>query len=771
MIYEDFELLATDAQVIEEKGGKQVAFRVRVPQSPAGEIIKGIPTGYDAREMRELLRGWEQRELGWQDVIRLGYRLGMILFPPPVRDVLVRSLDLVKAQGKGLRIRLLLEDKEPTQSEQNLPRDIQKSQGELPNIPWEYALLNRGGGEAAVTDFLALIPNVSIVRHQAATLRAWDVKAELPARMVVALASPTGYATLDLDKERQYIEQALKENPHIKSTFVTNATLESLKDIEKTHLFHFAGHGDFEKRMGSQPGQVEGEGAIVLENEHGDAAPFSVGQLALRLRHAGVRVAVLGTCQSGRRDDVNVWSGVAGALLKAGLGAVVGMQHTILDKSAVAFAGAFYKALVAGLPIDEAVTNGRLAVAHTDARGWGVPVLYLRAQDGIVFPEFADNPTLAETREHLLDIAQAQVVAVRYPYFLAAPAKLRRSFDTFIKGRIKGFVGRQFVFDALDEFLRTHNSGYFVIRGVPGIGKSALMAKLVNDRGYVHHFNIATQNIRSRQSFLENACAQLIARYRLKHEELPSNATDDGGFLVKCLEEATANHGNHPVVLAIDALDESDRLGLAPTVNSLYLPEDLPEGAYIAVTTRHLAELRLHVAQRQILDLEADSEGNLRDISVYIETYVQREAMQARLTGWGVDVESFVAALRKKSQGNFMYLRHVLPAIEQGKFVKGTLDELPEGLMEYYQRHWRQMREGNESEFDAVYEPVVYAFAIAPAPVTVEKVAAWMELSQRQVKKAIERWREFLEEEVVDGQHLYRIYHLNFQEFLREQVE
>ncbi|MCP4544670.1 MAG: ATP-binding protein [Chloroflexi bacterium] len=358
-----------------------------------------------------------------------------------------------------------------------------------------------------------------------------------------------------------------------------------------------------------------------------------------------------------------------------------------------------------------------------------------------------------------------------YSYFKARPANLHRSFDVLMRDKLRGFVGRQFVFDALDEFLRTHDSGYFIIRGVPGIGKSALMAKLVNDRGYIHHFNIASQNIRSARVFLENACAQLITRYGLKHEELPPRAFDDSGFLMQCLGEAAANSENHPIVLAVDALDEADRLGLAAAVNTLYLPPSLPKGVYIVVTTRPLDDLRLQVSQQQALDLEADSEGNLQDITTYIETYAQREAMRERLTAWGVNAEQFVAGLRKKSQGNFMYLVYVLPAIEQGKFIKGTLDELPYGLMAYYQCHWRQMREGNESEFDAVYEPIVCILGVAQEPVTVQQIANWTKLNHGQIKTNIRLWREFLEDEQVESERRYRIYHASFQDFLREQVD
>jgi hypothetical protein len=368
----------------------------------------------------------------------------------------------------------------------------------------------------------------------------------------------------------------------------------------------------------------------------------------------------------------------------------------------------------------------------------------------------------------------AQVTGVElnvYSYHKATPANLRRSFDALMKDKLRGFVGREFVFEAVDDFLQTQDSGYLIIRGVPGIGKTALMAKLVNDRGYVRHYNIASQNIRSTRIFLENASAQVIARYGLEHEEIPPRAFDDSGFLVQCLSEAAADPRNHPIVLAIDALDEADRLGMPAAVNTLYLPFSLPEGVYVILTTRPLDDLRLSVAQQRVLDLEADSEGNLRDITTYIEIYVQRAEMQARLAAWKVSPEQFVAALRTKSQGNFMYLYYVLPAIEEGRFVKGTLDELPDGLLAYYQRHWRQMREGNESVFDEVYEPIVCILGVAQEPVTAQQIANWTKLAQGQVKTSIRLWREFLEEEQVEGERCFRIYHASFQDFLKEQVD
>jgi len=87
------------------------------------------------------------------------------------------------------------------------------------------------------------------------------------------------------------------------------------------------------------------------------------------------------------------------------------MQYEVLDHYAIAFSEIFYAALAAGLSVDEAVAAGRLAMLGQDASNqrkreavpelsdsnyvsnenpanvqWGVPVLYMRSADSIIFP-------------------------------------------------------------------------------------------------------------------------------------------------------------------------------------------------------------------------------------------------------------------------------------------------------------------------------------------------------------------------------------------------
>ena len=54
--------------------------------------------------------------------------------------------------------------------------------------------------------------------------------------------------------------------------------------------------------------------------------------------------------------------------------------------------------------------------------------------------------------------------------------------------------------------------------------------------------------------------------------------------------------------------------------------------------------------------------------------------------------EEFVTAVAQKSEKKFMYLRHVLDEIESGTYNDVNLNDLPAGLLQYYQKHWVQMK-------------------------------------------------------------------------------
>ncbi len=69
---------------------------------------------------------------------------------------------------------------------------------------------------------------------------------------------------------------------------------------------------------------------------------------------------------------------------------MVAMQYAIPDNSAVIFSRTLYRALADGWPLDAAVTEGRKAISARvteDDMDWGIPVLFMRSSDGILWVE------------------------------------------------------------------------------------------------------------------------------------------------------------------------------------------------------------------------------------------------------------------------------------------------------------------------------------------------------------------------------------------------
>ena len=312
---------------------------------------------------------------------------------------------LLAAAGKGVRLRL------------RLPRI-------LAGLPWEYTYVDRAGGDG-MDGFLALDPRVAFVRDEVfGTLPVTPVSGDL--RVVVALASAPDLERLDLAAELKIISTAINGVPGATLTAVENATLARLQAaVPGAHIFHFAGHGDFAREMGDLPGTYTGTGVLAFQDQRVDAE-----QLGINLRGQQIRLAVLAGCETGRREGLSVWSGIAPALTKVDIPAVVANQYSIKDTSAIAFSERFYQALAGGLPLEDAVAAGRLAVYNQDpdGRDWGVPVLYLRAANGHLF-EGVTNPAL---REQARNAAQADIV-VRTgkvgPHGIVYGAELHEALD------------------------------------------------------------------------------------------------------------------------------------------------------------------------------------------------------------------------------------------------------------------------------------------------------------------------------------------------------
>lgn len=354
-----------------------------------------------------------------------------------------------------------------------------------------------------------------------------------------------------------------------------------------------------------------------------------------------------------------------------------------------------------------------------------------------------------------------------------------RDFRDYIDEKTSRFVGRRFLFAALDRFCDTYPRGYFIIRGEPGIGKTAFAAQLVKTRELIHHFNIRAEGVTTTQAFVENISAQLITRYGLGIERIPPDSGRDATFLLSLLKQASQKleHGAKLIVV-VDALDEADSPQMGG--NPLYLPLLLPESCYIVVTTRPTNDPRSPpfktLGEQEFFRLDDELAENQADAAKFIEQFLDRPGLEAYCRAHKLSGRNLVERLTQASEGNFMYLRYVLPEIESGQYHSLNAAELPIGLYRYYEDHWERMKGlGGEAWFDYKLL-IVAALTVVREPVSIELLETFSGISNRpRTREVIQEWSAFIEEKRVakgDGSEVrYRIYHASFHDFLASKPE
>jgi hypothetical protein len=340
-------------------------------------------------------------------------------------------------------------------------------------------------------------------------------------------------------------------------------------------------------------------------------------------------------------------------------------------------------------------------------------------------------------------------------------------FETLIREKTEGFVGRQYVFEAIDAFLANYQEGYLTIEGDPGVGKSAILAEYVKRTGCIAYFNDRSQGTNTPADFLRHVCAQLIARYGLDYPVLPPDAIRTGAFLLRLLNEASAQLSpGERLVIAVDALDEVDQRDEARSgTNLLFLPATLPQGVFFVVTRRQVSLPLVITAPQELVDIMKLSTESRDDIVVFIQRALAREGVRRTVASLGVPEEVFIHTLATRSENNFMYLRYVLADMDRGTYSQGSIEHIPVGLSGYYEDHWRRM--GMLAKpLPRARLNIVYVLAEVRQPISTNLLSSLTQQDDVTVQEALDEWDQFLREETIDGQVRYSIYHASFRDFL-----
>lgn len=328
-------------------------------------------------------------------------------------------------------------------------------------------------------------------------------------------------------------------------------------------------------------------------------------------------------------------------------------------------------------------------------------------------------------------------------------------FEQVIRDKSANFIGREFVFAAINDFLARENRGYFTLVGAPGSGKSAILAKYVTENPDVVYYNAQIEGKNQVDQFLTTLCNQLINDYPLGYTSLPDNVTDGSWFLSLLLQKIGEQlEPNQRLIIAIDALDAIDPRSQTPGSNLFYLPRYLRDRVYFLLSRRPFLREKsglLIETPSQVFYLDAFPKQNREDVQKYINNNLK------------LLEQELVDNIADLCENNFMYLNGMRDAIAL------PLNQLPDTLKAYYQQHWQKMK---GEELSAVELGVLQTLIAIPSMekdgISAQLIAEIIDEDEYEIEQVLENWYEFLVKIEINGEVCYKIYHSSFRDWLSQ---
>ncbi len=348
-------------------------------------------------------------------------------------------------------------------------------------------------------------------------------------KILFLAANPLDTERIRLDEEVRAIDEALRKSDfrdHFDLFSHWAVRVDDLQELllrRQPDIVHFSGHG---QRTGARQGEAQSAatadepdrhflltqasgastrqttGQIVLQNGAGQGVPVPANALSglFRVLKENIRCVVLNACYTQIQAE-----GIA-----QHIDCVIGMSSAIPDKSAIAFATAFYRGLGYGRSVQVAFELGRSQIDLSALRGQAIPQLLAEqvnpAQihfipEGIALETTIGDLTGSSAREDELTYLNALVT--QYEYWaqkytpLAGIAEVRAatadgprldlpqlfkplSFEKLIE---HGFGEQRQVERVPVDDLRAAVRQYrrLVLLGEPGAGKTTTLWRLVYD--------------------------------------------------------------------------------------------------------------------------------------------------------------------------------------------------------------------------------------------------------------------------------------------------
>lgn len=405
-------------------------------------------------------------------------------------------------------------------------------------------------------------------------------------------------------------------------------------------------------------------------------------------------------------------------------------------------------------------------------------------------------------------------------------------FSTYITERTRDFTGREWLFATIDRWLaKPDASQFFLLTGEPGIGKTAIAARLTQFSqgasplpddlprlvpGFlsaVHFCSARDRRWINPHVFAQSLALQLARRYPLYAQALAEGVSDQqvliqvkqqvqevkGGQVAAVIigdlhvsgtspEDAFSRIVREPlealvranpatqIVIQVDALDEA--LLYTGEINIVSLvaeAERLPPGVRFIILSR-----RDERVENEFWDIDgiylsaAEFEPrNQVDLRRYAGTRLSQDEKLAPKAAAlePAQVRELVAEITDQAAGNFQYASFLLDTMASGQRPLTELEGLPEGLDGLYYDSLERVVKLENKDWAKDYSPLMGVLSVAQASLTCAQLKAFT--GQSAIWEHLGNLQQFIKkiepgENQEDEECGYQLYHQSLVDFLRQ---
>jgi WD40 repeat protein/serine/threonine protein kinase len=315
-------------------------------------------------------------------------------------------------------------------------------------------------------------------------------------------------------------------------------------------------------------------------------------------------------------------------------------------------------------------------------------------------------------------------------------------FTPFLVEKIKGFVGREWLFQEIDEWRSRDGPPVLLIVGEPGIGKSAIAAALVhrNIEGQVlayHCCRTDTPETLAPASFVRSLAGMLCARLpeyakalecasvinSLRRADTDPESAFEAALLAPL--HKIKKPQTRRCYLLIDALDESlARAGPTTIFDVLCTRLDrLPPWLGLIATTRNDPHVLNPLRSLRVQIISSQDRKNQDDVRRFIRSQLGEARLPVKPQADRKPATRLETDLLRSSAGNFLFVRTALDAIASGQLSFDHIKNLPPGLSSLYEIFFRRLFPKPAKDYNQARR-VLETIVAAREPLTREQIAA-----------------------------------------------